>query len=69
MECIMSNNERISRANAAFTSYDKAWGHPREASIEEMLIDLVTDLGHLARSESVDFGRVLRCAQTHLDEE
>jgi hypothetical protein len=63
-----SNIERIARATTAVSAYDEAWGE-HTGSLEELLIDLIADVGHLARSENVDFARVLRCAQTHLSEE
>lgn len=65
----MANADQRARAQVALNAYMEAWGSTATGSNEEALIDLVTDLGHLARAGKIDFDLVIRCAQTHLREE
>jgi len=63
----MTNTERADAALIALDRYsidkDGPGRHPVEMpEIGEAMIDLITDLKHLARREGVDFDAVLRMA-------
>ncbi len=55
---------RAQRANAALAEYCRVKGEPFD-SIETGIIDLMTDLMHLARREGLDAFNLPRPAQVH----
>jgi len=57
-------NARAHRANAALTEYCRVKGEPLD-SLETGIIDLMTDLMHLARREGLDAFNLSRPAQVH----
>jgi len=57
-------NIRAQRAKAALAKYCRIKGEPLD-SIETGIIDLMTDLMHLARREGLDAFNPYRTAQVH----
>lgn len=63
-----SNEERAASAMAALEAVEKyhdAWPE----GLADSIVDLVTDLLHLARQNDIEPDYVIHMAQTHLDEE
>lgn len=66
----LSNNaERADRASVTLLYYAEVQGD-REVDQHTLMVDLLTDLMHLAASEpDLDFDRALRMAGVHFDAE
>lgn len=63
---LMSNAERIQRAHETVLGYISLAG---DQSMEETLIDLLTDLRHWAKTQKVNFDKASETSQMHYDEE
>jgi len=62
-----SNDERAAIALAALESQEKYHDHPD--GLGEMIVDLVTDLLHLARENDIEPDYIIHTAQMHFDAE
>lgn len=62
----IENAVRADRAQAALAAYAKLYG---DDDIETLLIDLLTDLRHLAPRSGASFARALRISRRHLEDE
>lgn len=63
----MTNDQRADNAQAALDAYGDARGENDTAETD--MIDLISDLGHLARREGIDFRKVLLNAEVHYNVE
>lgn len=63
----LTNDERAATALAALESQEKY--HDGEDGLGDMIVDLVSDLLHLARRNDIEPDYIIRMAQVHYDAE
>lgn len=63
------NHERAGAASLAMDAYVRAKGSAGRVSLDEALIDLLTDLRHFSDAQELDFGSAVRISEYHFEEE
>jgi hypothetical protein len=67
----IANERRANAARAALDAYGKTKGYAsgQRQDLRERMIDLLTDLRHLARESGIDFDSMSSMSRFHFDEE
>ncbi|HRA90209.1 MAG: hypothetical protein KDA91_24280 [Planctomycetaceae bacterium] len=66
------NQDRVEAASMSLTTYMEAKGldgDPCPQSVNETMIDLLTDLRHFSAAAGIDFSEAVRISEYHFDEE